>query len=119
MFGYIISIRVKTLSNNTNLVASRERTHSRLANVAQNAFASALYLHTQSTEKVSPAVYSYFEKIVGRNVHATIPKGNMGYDQYTVPDFVAVEPNLLFSFRTRKHMSMASPAILSTFFEEQ
>ena len=26
------------------------------------------------------------------NVHATIPKGNMGYDQYTVPDIVAVEP---------------------------
>ena len=23
---------------------------------------------------------------------ATIPKGNMGYDQYTVPDIVAVEP---------------------------
>ena len=26
------------------------------------------------------------------NVHATIPKGGMGYDQYTVPDTVAVEP---------------------------
>ena len=24
-------------------------------------------------------------KVVGKNVHATIPKGNMGYDQYTVP----------------------------------
>ena len=23
-------------------------------------------------------------KVVGRNVDATIPKGNMGYDQYTV-----------------------------------
>ena len=23
-------------------------------------------------------------KVVGRNAHATIPKGNMGYDQYTV-----------------------------------
>ena len=29
-------------------------------------------------------VYSCFEKGVGRNAHATIPKGNMGYDQYTV-----------------------------------
>ena len=26
-----------------------------------------------------------------KNVHATIPKGNMGYDQYTVPDTVAIE----------------------------
>ena len=25
-------------------------------------------------------------KVVGRNVHPEIPKGNMGYDQYTVPD---------------------------------
>ena len=34
-------------------------------------------------------------RIVGENVHATIPKGNLGYDQYTVPDTVAVEPILL------------------------
>ena len=47
--------------------------------------------------------------VVEKNVHATvIPKGNMGYDQYTVPDTVAV-----------KHTPMASPAILSNFFEEQ
>ena len=32
-------------------------------------------------------VYSYFKK----GVQSTIPKGNMGYDQYTVPDTVAVE----------------------------
>ena len=25
-------------------------------------------------------------KVFGKNVHATIPKGNMGYDQYIVPD---------------------------------
>ena len=31
-------------------------------------------------------------KVVGKKVHATIPKGNMGYDQYIVPDTVAVEP---------------------------
>ena len=30
-------------------------------------------------------------KVVGKNVHATIPKGSMGYDQYTVPDIVAVK----------------------------
>ena len=50
-------------------------------------------------------------------MHATIPKGNMGYDQYAVPDTVAVE--LLLSFSIRKHTSMASRAILSNFFEEQ
>ena len=45
----------------------------------------------------------------------------MGYDQYTVPDTVAVEPTFfLFAFlSTRKQTSMASRAILSNFFEEQ
>ena len=59
-------------------------------------------------------------KVVEVNVHATIPKGNMGYDRYTVPDTVAVEPTfVLLSFSTRKHMSIASRAILSNFVEEQ
>ena len=51
-------------------------------------------------------------------MHATIPKGNMGYDQYTVPGTVAVEPAFFISFSTHKHMSMASRAILSNFIEE-
>ena len=31
-------------------------------------------------------------------MHATIPKGNMGYDQYTVYDTVAVEPTFAAFF---------------------
>jgi len=34
-------------------------------------------------------------KVVGKNVHVSIPKGNMGYGQYTVPDTVAVEPTFV------------------------
>ena len=30
-------------------------------------------------------------KVVGKNVYQTISKGNIRYDQYTVPDTVAVE----------------------------
>ena len=30
-----------------------------------------------------------------KNVHATIPKGNMGYNQFTVSDTVAVEPSFV------------------------
>ena len=37
-------------------------------------------------------------KVVGKNVHATIPKGNTGYNQYTVPDIVAVEPSFVVFF---------------------
>ena len=44
----------------------------------------ASFLNIPETE-LAYSVYSYFEKIVGKNVHATIPKSNMGYDQYTVP----------------------------------
>ena len=36
--------------------------------------------------------YSYFEKGCPKNVHATIPKGNMGYDQYRVPHTSTVQP---------------------------
>ena len=46
----------------------------------------------------------------------------MGYDKYTVPDNVAVEPTFdafLYQFSIRKHTSMASSVILSNFFEEQ
>ena len=41
-------------------------------------------------------VYSYLEKGSSeKNVKATIPKGNIGNDQYTVPDTVALEPTVL------------------------
>ena len=58
-------------------------------------------------------------KVVGKKVHATIPKGNMGYDQYIVPDTVAVDLLLLLPFSSRTHTSMASSVILSNFFEEK
>ena len=54
-------------------------------------------------------------KVVGKKVHAAIPKGIMRYDQYTVSDNVAAEPTFLLRFSTRKHKSMASRAILSKF----
>ena len=51
-------------------------------------------------------------KVVGKTVHATIPKGNMGYDQYILPDTVLSKLLLLLSFSTCRHMSMASLAIV-------
>ena len=35
------------------------------------------------------------ERLSEKKVNATIPKGNMGYDQYAVPDTVAVEPTFV------------------------
>ena len=51
---------------------------------------SVFYVKNKVAAKIA-RVYSYFEKGCRKNVHATIPKGNMGYEQYTVPDTVAVE----------------------------
>ena len=34
-------------------------------------------------------------KVVRKNVHATMPKGNMGYDQYMVHDTVSDEPTFV------------------------
>ena len=40
-------------------------------------------------------VFSRNTGIIVKNVHTTIPKGNMGYDQYTVPHTVAVAPTFV------------------------
>ena len=50
----------------------------------------------QQTTNSAILINSYFEEGCQKKiVHATIPKGNMGYDQYTVPDNVAVEPTVV------------------------
>ena len=64
-------------------------------------------------------LYNYFEKVVGKTVHATIPKGNMGYDQYTFLTLWLSNLLLLLSLNSHKHTSMACRATLSNFFEEQ
>ena len=55
-------------------------------------FASEL-LTSYSEQLLSSYPYTAVSrKVVRKKVHATIPKGTMVYDQYTVPDTVAVEP---------------------------
>ena len=53
-------------------------------------------------------------KVVRKYVQSIIPKDNMGYDQYTVPDTVAVEPTFVGLSSIASH---ASHAILSNFSE--
>ena len=54
-------------------------------------------------------------------MHETIPKGNMGYDHYTVPNDCSCRTYFCcFPLAiANMYMSMASRAILSNFFEEQ
>ena len=40
-------------------------------------------------------VQLFRERLSEKKVQATVPKGNKGYDQYTVPDTVAVEPTFV------------------------
>ena len=53
-------------------------------------------------------------KVVGKNVLATTPKGNMGYDQCTVLNDCSCRTFilLLLSISTHEHMSMAYCAVL-------
>ena len=60
-------------------------------------------------------IYSYFERGGRKNVHATIPKGNMGYDQQCILSSLL----LLLSFSTGKRTSLAFRAFLPIFYEEQ
>ena len=59
-------------------------------------------------------------KVVGKNVHATIPKGNLGYDQYVVPNDCSCRTYFCcFPLALANITSQTSRAILSNFFEEQ
>ena len=61
-----------------------------------------LYMNENAKRSAASFLFLYTvisRKVVEQNVHATIiPKGNMGYDQYTVFDTVAVEPTFVAFF---------------------
>ena len=50
-----------------------------------------IYFQMRANAECRSLIQLFRERLSEKNVHATIPKGNMGYDQYSVPDTVAVE----------------------------
>ena len=80
IFRQIVSIRVMTLIH-TNVVASR---HIKMEEREEVLLPVAV--RRSKTPEIKFTTIS--RKVVGKNVHATIPKSNMGYDQYTVPAFL-------------------------------
>ena len=57
-------------------------------------------IRCKTTCKYGLAINVKFKKMAPfeiKKVHAAIPKGNMGYDQYTVSDTVTVEPTFAAS----------------------
>ena len=61
--------------------------------------------------------YSYFEKGCRKNLHATIPKSNTGYDQYSAPNVVAVKSTFVTFLQFSSRTFMGSRAIILFFFE--
>ena len=47
---------------------------------------TANFSSSYRTPPVANQYTAILRKVVGQNVHTTIPKGNMGYDRYSVPD---------------------------------
>ena len=59
-------------------------------------------------------------KVVGKIVHSTIPKGNMGYDQYTVPDDCSCRTYICcFPLALANTFPWPFLPILSNFFEKK
>ena len=76
-----------------------------------------IYLHLNCVYYVYTAIS---RKVVGKNVHATIPKGNMGYDRCTVPDDCSCRTYFCcFPLALANTFSWPFVPILSNFSEEQ
>ena len=59
-------------------------------------------------------------KVVGKNVHATIPTGNIGFDQYTVPDDCSSRTYFCcFPLALANTLPWPFVTILSNFFEKK
>ena len=71
--------------------------------------------------RLLPKLYTAISrKVVGKNVHATIPKGNMGYDRYTVPGDCSCRTYFYcFPLALASTFSWPFVPILSNFSEEQ
>ena len=81
------------------------------------------YSKVISSEKKKKTLRPYpavSRKVLGKTVDATIPKGNMGYDQYTVPDDCSCRTYFCcFPLALENTLPWPLVPILSNFFEEQ
>ena len=64
-----------------------------------------------------PFIDTISRKVVTKNLHGTIPKGNMGYNQCTVPDNETVKPTQFCCFPLASANIHVSPWPLMPFFQ--
>ena len=61
-----------------------------------NVFVFVCYSEFSGSKAINSfSIQLFRERLSEKIVHATTPKGNMGHDQDTVPDNVAVEPTFV------------------------
>ena len=78
------------------------------------------FLHRFVAVRISLLFTAISRKDVGKNVNATIPKGNMGYDQYTVPDDCSCRTYFgCFPLALKTHSHGLSCQFFQIFLEEQ
>ena len=84
-------------------------------------FISVCFILCFSTIAETGVLYTAISrKVVGKNVHATIPKGNMGYDQYTVSDVCSCRTYFCcFPLALKNTFPWPFVPILSNFFEKK
>ena len=74
---------------------SKQPSSSLEVNLVRAALERLTLIHTMPRDLTCSFYTAISKKVVGKKLHATIPKGNMGYDEYTVTHTVAIEPTIV------------------------
>ena len=75
--------------------SSKQPSSSLEVNLVRAALERLTWIHTMLKNLAFSLCTAISSKVVGKILYATIPKSNMGYDKYTVPNTVAVEPTFV------------------------
>ena len=119
---YIISTLIKALGKKRRRATFAYKFNQ--MHCFMNSFEALLSIHFKSRdykgdrEGIPHTAIS--RKVVAKNVHVTIPKGNMGYDQYTVPDDCSCQTYFCcFPLALADTFPWPFVQILSNFFEKK
>ena len=111
-----------------NINACNSQTSNKLT-LASNKWQGRRWSHTSlkifvniisRVSTIASYIQLFRERLSKKTVHATIPKGNMGYDQYTVPDDCSCRTYFCcFPLALENIFPWPFVPILLNFFEEQ
>ena len=67
-------------------------------------FSSMVLILRNNMYSYKGGLLAWYTAISGKNVHATIPKGNMGYEKYTVPDTALESTFVAFLYHSQTYV---------------